>query len=77
MEGDRVVVLQKNLPIQQFRYIDGRLSEDASTDDALIKRGLAHSAWSSMAYEKSLFRSGTTKPKFADASTQSKATSSD
>ena len=71
MEGDRVVVLQKNLPIQQFRYIDGRLSEDASTDDALITRGLAHSAWSSMAYEKSLFRSEPTKLKFANISSQS------
>jgi phosphoglycerol transferase MdoB-like AlkP superfamily enzyme len=56
MEGDRVTVLQKDLPIQQFLYRDGHLSADGKPDAKLATRALAHSAWSSMAYEKSLYR---------------------
>ena len=73
MEGDRVLVMQKNLPIQQFRYLDGHLTDDFSTDDALVTRGLAHSAWSSMAYERSLYRSRATKLSLANISTQNAA----
>jgi phosphoglycerol transferase MdoB-like AlkP superfamily enzyme len=56
MEGDRVVVLQKNLPASQFRYRDGRLMAEAAVDPELLKKAIAHSAWSSMAYERSLYR---------------------
>jgi len=56
MEGDHVVILQKNLPASQYLYRDGRLSEESKVDPDLTKKAIAHSAWSSMAYEKSLYR---------------------
>jgi len=59
MEGVRVAVLQKNLPISQYRFQDGHLAAVEDIDQALARRALAHSAWSSMAYEKSLYRLAT------------------
>ena len=56
MEGDQVAVLQKNLPIMQFLYKDGHLVNEDYVDEELATRALAHSAWSSMAYENSLYR---------------------
>ena len=56
MEGDKVAILQKDLPVRQYLYRDGDLVADNSVDQDLAKRALAHSAWSSMAYEKSLYR---------------------
>ncbi len=56
MEGDRVAVLQKDLPLRQFTYRDGRLLETDERNSALIRRAIAHAAWSSIAYEKSLYR---------------------
>ncbi len=56
MEGDRVAVLQKDLPASQYLFRDGRLIPDSEIDPALVKKAVAHSAWSSMAYEKSLYR---------------------
>jgi len=56
MMGDRVAVLQKDLPVRQFVYEDGRLAEAATEDPALEQKALAHAAWSSMAYEQGLYR---------------------
>jgi phosphoglycerol transferase MdoB-like AlkP superfamily enzyme len=56
MEGNRVAVMQKNLPVQQYLFGDGRLVAAEVTDGDLASRALAHSAWSSMAYEESLYR---------------------
>ncbi len=56
LEGEKLVVLQKDLPVSVFRYADGRMIETADYDDALVARALGHSVWSSMAYEQSLFR---------------------
>lgn len=56
MLGDQVAVLQKDLPVQQYSYKDGRLSESKVYDPKLERMALAHAAWSSMAYEKSLYR---------------------
>jgi len=56
MQGDRVLVLQKDLPASQFRYVDGRLVAEDELDDALRVLAEAHSIWSSMAYEESLYR---------------------
>lgn len=58
MEGEHVVVLQKDLPSRNFVYRDGHLSADDSPDTELEKRALAHAAWSSLAYEKGLYRAG-------------------
>ena len=60
MEGSRVAVLQKNLPLKQFLYEDGHLQPDENLDPLLARRALAHSAWSSMAYENSLYRAALT-----------------
>jgi len=56
MEGDRVAVLQKDMPLRQFTYRDGRLLETDERNSALVRRAIAHAAWSSIAYEKSLYR---------------------
>jgi len=57
MEGGRVAVLQKDLPPAQFTYKDGRLVEDKDADPGLVRKAIAHSVWSSMAYERSIYRS--------------------
>jgi phosphoglycerol transferase MdoB-like AlkP superfamily enzyme len=62
MLGNRVAVLQKDLPVRQFTYQDGRLVETAEYDLDLERAALAHAAWSSMAYEKSLYRLSTRGP---------------
>lgn len=56
MQGNQIVILQKSLPAQQFTYRDARLFPAEQTDNKLISRAIAHSAWSSLAYEKSLYR---------------------
>ena len=56
MEGDQVIVMQKDQPATEFRYVNQRLVEDGDQDKALIRRAIAHSVWSSLAYQKSLFR---------------------
>ena len=56
MEGDQVAVLQKNLPVRQYLFSDGHLTPEDYVDDELATRAIAHSAWSSMAYENSLYR---------------------
>tara|TARA_R110000782_G_scaffold118460_25_gene209077 strand:+ start:123 stop:2123 length:2001 start_codon:yes stop_codon:yes gene_type:complete len=56
LSGDRVAILQKDLPPLQFVYRDGQLQDDGEYDEALTETAIAHAAWSSMAYEKSLYR---------------------
>jgi len=56
MEGDRVAVLQKDKPIQQFSYKQGQLTAAAENTPGLSSKALAHATWSSLAYEKSLYR---------------------
>ena len=56
MVGDRVAILQKDLPVLEFQYKDGQMSELQSYDPELEQAALAHAAWSSLAYEKSLYR---------------------
>ena len=56
MVGDRVAILQKDLPVLQFEYKNGQMSELQSYDLDLEQTALAHAAWSSLAYEKSLYR---------------------
>jgi phosphoglycerol transferase MdoB-like AlkP superfamily enzyme len=56
MEGDEVAVLQKDMPVRQFQYRNGHLQEANHDNRALVRRAIAHAAWSSLAYEKSLYR---------------------
>lgn len=56
MEGDQVAVLQKNLPASQYVYRGGHLTAEETVNPELIRKAIAHSAWSSMAYEKYLYR---------------------
>jgi phosphoglycerol transferase MdoB-like AlkP superfamily enzyme len=56
MSGNQVAVMQKDLPVRQFVYAEGRLRPTGEVDDALVQQALAHAAWSSLAYEKSLYR---------------------
>ncbi|MDH3577659.1 MAG: LTA synthase family protein [Gammaproteobacteria bacterium] len=63
MEGDKVAVLQKDLPVRQFEYRDGKLIATEHNNRALVHKALAHAAWSSLAYDKSLYRLPTDKEK--------------
>lgn len=63
LEGDRLAVLQKDQPVKQFRYQDGRLVESEGIDPLLTQKALAHANWSSMAYRQSLYR----LPEFSSA----------
>lgn len=56
LEGEKLVVLQKDLPVAMFRYENGHLIEGSEYDETLVTRALAHSVWSSVGYQKSLFR---------------------
>ena len=56
MEDDKVVVMQKDRPVQEFTYVDGHLKHTDVVDRDLERRALAHSVWSSIAYQKGLFR---------------------
>lgn len=56
MEGDRVIVLRKDLPIKEFLYEHNKLAAQTSVDPELAERAVAHSVWSSMAYHKKLYR---------------------
>ena len=56
MEGDQVIVMRRDRPVAEFRYENQRLVEVPNQDKALVSRAVAHSVWSSLAYQKSLFR---------------------
>jgi phosphoglycerol transferase MdoB-like AlkP superfamily enzyme len=56
LEGDRVIVMQRDLPIRQFSYANHKLTRENRLDEKLGRRALAHSIWSSMAYQQSIFR---------------------
>ena len=56
MEGDEVAVLQKDMPVRQFHYRGRSFVERDDNNRALVRRAIAHAAWSSLAYEKSLYR---------------------
>ena len=56
MDGDRVAILQKDMPIQQFTYEQGRLTPVTGVSPGLSTKALAHASWSSMAYEQALYR---------------------
>ncbi len=62
MEGDDVVILQKDLPAKQYEYVDDKLVPAATGRPDLEHKALAHSAWSSIAYDKSLYRLPKQKP---------------
>ena len=55
MEGNRVAIMRKDMPIAEFTYQDKELI-GAPADPVLAKKALAHANWSSMAYDKKLYR---------------------
>lgn len=55
MEGDNVIVLQKELPPKAFRYQHGELRE-ASDDPRLIEKAIAYSLFAQTAYAERLYR---------------------
>ncbi len=58
MEGDQVLILRKDMPAVQCVYRAGALLQQIEVDPQLSVRALAHSAWSSMAYQNKLYPSG-------------------
>jgi phosphoglycerol transferase MdoB-like AlkP superfamily enzyme len=69
MEDDHVAVLQKDLPVREFKYRDGQLFATQHSNGAVVRKAIAHAAWSSLAYEQSLYRlpSAEEKVRFAAA----------
>lgn len=55
MEGDELVVLQKDLPVQHLLFQNRRLIPASQPNPGLTTRALAHAAWSSKAYEELLY----------------------
>ena len=68
MEGGRVTVLQKDKPAQEYVYDDGRLEVAETQTPGLAAKALAHASWSSLAYEKSLYRLPLTQTAFRESS---------
>jgi len=56
MEGNRLAIMRKDIPITEFIYQDKNLITAESTDQALTEKALAHANWSSMAYDKKLYQ---------------------
>lgn len=56
MEGNRVAVLRKDMPVEQFVFDNHHLVTATDFDDELSNTALAHASWSSLAYEKGLYR---------------------
>jgi phosphoglycerol transferase MdoB-like AlkP superfamily enzyme len=56
MEGDQVIVMRAGRRALQMQYIDGHLAPSSSEDTALIERAVCHALWSSIAYDRSLYR---------------------
>ncbi len=56
MQGDRVAILQKDRPITEYTYAAGRLLPADTETPGLADTALAHASWSSLAYEKALYR---------------------
>lgn len=56
LEGDRVIVMQRDLPVRQFSFANHRLSDEDRLDEELGRKAVAHSIWSSMAYQDSIYR---------------------
>lgn len=58
MEGENVMILRKDLPPAEFSYSNGRLVPRSGVNQKLLIKALAHSAWTSMAYDEKLYRMG-------------------
>jgi phosphoglycerol transferase MdoB-like AlkP superfamily enzyme len=56
MEGENVVVLVKDQPLQQFIYRNERLIPAPVPDLALQNRALAHGLWAMLAYKTKSYR---------------------
>jgi hypothetical protein len=48
--------MQRDLPVRQFNYVNHRLSDEDRLDEELGRKAVAHSIWSSMAYQDSIYR---------------------
>ncbi len=56
LEGDRLIVLRKDMPIVEGVYRNGKIVLADDVTPELAHRALAHAAWSSLAYENKLHR---------------------
>lgn len=56
MRGEEVVVLRKDIAPESFRYDGRHLIPLGEVDPALVELALAHASWSSIAYQRGLFR---------------------
>jgi len=56
MEGNRLAILRKDMPVTKFIYQDKKLIAAPATNPVLAEKALAHANWSSMSYDKKLYR---------------------
>lgn len=56
MEGDDVIILQKEKAPQQYIYRDGKLSPSKAKTPELKQRALAHALWPMQAYRDKTYR---------------------
>ena len=68
--------MQKDLPPRQMRFKDGRLVDDDEPDPDMQRKAIAHSIWSSLAYERSLYRLETPKTRLVSANADDQQASS-
>lgn len=56
LEGDKVVVLQRDLEPRQFIYRDSRYGEEIRPDENLVAKALTYANWTDLAYENHWYR---------------------
>ncbi|MFQ5755796.1 MAG: LTA synthase family protein [Acidiferrobacterales bacterium] len=56
MEGQNIVIMEQDRPIAQYVNNEGRLLPVETASEALKQKALAHSLWSSMAYQDRVYR---------------------
>jgi len=56
MEGDNVIIFERDKEPAQFDYIRGELVEAKSTDKQLLNKALAYSAFGPLSYSENLYR---------------------
>ena len=56
LEGEQVVVLQRDLAPRQFIYKDGAYAAESAPSDAMLGKALDYANWSDLAYENQWYR---------------------
>lgn len=55
MENNEVVIMQRDAPLRQFVYSDGKLIKSETENQKFMDKALAHSLWPRLTYGKALY----------------------